>query len=239
MLKPLLKRAFHTIGYDVRRYDPAMTESARFMAALKARNVNLVFDVGANIGQFGLSLREMGYKGRIVSFEPLQAAWNQLSLASQDDPMWEVAERAAVGGEDGEIEINVAGNSVSSSILKMQEAHVRAAPASAYVGKEKLPIRRLDTIGSRYLHPDSILFLKIDTQGYEAQVLKGASHLLEKAVGVHLELSFIPLYDGQCMYDELIGQLKALGFEMWDIMPNFLDTQSGRLLQADATFFQR
>ena len=143
--------------------------------------------MGANIGQFGRSLRDLGYEGRIVWFEPLHAAWNQLAEARRNDSLWEVADRAAIGNEDGEPEINVSGNSVSSSVLKMLKAHVRAAPAAAYVGTEKVPVRRLDTIGTDYLHDDSTLFIKIDTQGYEAQVLKGASDLLQKAVGLHLE----------------------------------------------------
>lgn len=238
MIKTLLKRGIRSFGFDLRRYDPATSEGARFIGALSAHKVNLVFDVGANIGQSGLSLRDLGYRGRIVSFEPLQAAWNQLAEARRKDSLWEVADRAAIGDEDGELEINVSGNSVSSSVLKMQKAHVNAAPAAAYIGREKVPIRRLDTIGTGYLHVDSILFIKIDTQGYEAQVLRGASDLLQKAVGLHLELSFIPLYEEQCTYDVLINQLKVLGFEMWDIVPNFIDAQSGRLLQADATFFR-
>lgn len=238
MIKTLLKRGIRSFGFDLRRYNPATSEGARFIGALSAHKVNLIFDVGANTGQFGRSLRDLGYKGRIVSFEPLDAAWNKLGEASQKDSLWEVAVRAAIGDEDGEVEINVSGNSVSSSVLRMQNAHVSAAPESVYIGTEKVPIRRLDTVGAGYLRADSTLFLKIDTQGYEAQVLRGASDLLQKVVGLHLELSFVPLYEEQCIYDALISQLKALGFEMWDIVPNFIDARSGRLLQADATFFR-
>ncbi len=239
MLKSIIKRSIHRLGFDLRRYNPATSDGARFMAALSSHNVNLVFDVGANEGQFGRGLRELGYTGRIVSFEPLLGPWNKLTEARRDDLKWEVAPRAAIGSEDGETEMHVAGNSVSSSVLKMLDAHVKAAPASAYVGTEQLPMRRLDAIGKAFVHPDSVLFIKIDTQGFESQVLKGAPQLLEKAVGVHLELSFVPLYEGQSKYDGLISQLEGMGFEMWDILPNFVDPESSRLLQADATFFRR
>jgi hypothetical protein len=134
--------------------------------------------------------------------------------------------------------MHVAGNSVSSSALKMLDAHLKAAPQSAYVRNEPVPLRRLDTIGADFVHPDSILFLKIDTQGFETQVLQGAPISLQKAVGLHVELSLLPLYDGQCLYDEMIARLKALGFDLWDILPGFTDPRSGRLLQADATFFR-
>jgi FkbM family methyltransferase len=238
VLKSVVKRTIRHLGFDLQRYSPSTSEGARFMATLSAHNVNLVFDIGANIGQFGRLLRDLGYSGRIVSFEPVSAAWNQLAETSRGDALWEVAARAAIGGEDGEIEMHVAGNSVSSSALNMLDAHVKAAPQSSYVRSERLPLRRLDTIGADFVRTDSILFLKIDTQGFEAQVLKGAPELLQRAVGLHMELSLIPLYEGQCIYDEMIGQLKALGFELWGVMPGFTDPQNGRLLQVDATFFR-
>lgn len=197
----------------------------------------MVFDVGANTGQFGQSLREAGFRGRIVSFEPLAAAREKLLAVSQKDNKWDVAPRAAIGNEDGEIEIHIAGNSVSSSVLDMLDAHANAAPGSRYVGSEKVPLRRLDSIALDYLHPDSVAFLKIDTQGYEDRVLQGASNLLKKTAGLQLELSFVPLYDGQRLYDEMVSQLKLLGFELWSMSPVFSDPQTGRLLQVDATFF--
>ena len=238
IIKGTIKFYLRHLGFDLRRYHPASSEDAQRMAMLTAHGVNLVFDVGANIGQFGRDLRYAGYSGRIVSFEPLTAARKQLLLDSNNDPLWEVAPQAAIGNEDGEIEIHVAGNSVSSSVLNMLEAHASAAPESAYVSTEKVPLRRLDTIATDYLHPDAVLFIKIDTQGYEDRVLQGASNLLEKAVGLQLELSFVSLYDGQCLYDEIVDQIKALGFDLWAVWPAFVDPQSGRILQADATFFR-
>ena len=238
-LKRLTKRFARYFGVDLRRYDPSTSETAQFMAMLSAHEINLLFDVGANAGQFGESLREAGYGGRIVSFEPLSAAREQLLSAGRNDPLWDIAPRAAIGSEDGEIEINVSENSVSSSVLNMLDTHTSAAPGSAYVGSEKVPLWRLDTIAPDYLTSDSVLFIKIDTQGYEDRVLQGATALLTRAIGLQLELSLVPLYDGQRLYDELISQLKELGFELWGMFPAFIDPTSGRLLQVDATFFRR
>jgi FkbM family methyltransferase len=238
MLKLFIKRFFRHLGIAVRRYQPSSSEDAQRMVMLAAHGVNLVFDVGANTGQFGRDMRYAGYKGRIVSFEPLSTVRKQLLVASRNDPLWKIAPQAAIGNEDGEIVIHVAGNSVSSSVLNMLDAHSSAEPESAYVSNEKVPLRRLDTIAIDYLQPDAVLFIKIDTQGYEDRVLQGASKLLEKAVGVQLELSFVPLYDGQRLYEEMVDQLRALGFEMWAMWPAFVDPRSGRILQADATFFR-
>jgi FkbM family methyltransferase len=238
-VKSLIHRALHCAGFDLIRYDAAHSEDARLRKMLLAHQVNLIFDIGANIGQFGRHLRQIGYEGRIVSFEPLSAAWAQLRRASASDGTWEVAPRCAIGSEDGEIEIHIAGNSYSSSALNMLDSHLNAAPDSKYVGIERTPLRCLNTIGPEYLHSDSILFIKIDTQGFEGPVLQGATELLKIAVGLHLELSLVPLYENQRLFDSLTSELQSLGFEMWNCVPCFHDPRSGRALQVDATFFRR
>jgi hypothetical protein len=84
-----------------------------------------------------------------------------------------------------------------------------------------------------------VLFLKIDTQGYEDRVLRGAETLLKRTRGLQLELSLVPLYAGQRQFDELLPELQAAGFELWNMTPAFVDPVHGRLLQIDATLFQR
>src|ERR1700683_2208237 len=101
MFKSIAKRAIRTAGFDLRRYVAPPPEYAGLIAMMRANGVNLVFDVGANIGQFALSLRDAGYDGRIVSFEPLSDAWEKLKEASRSDGLWEVAPRGAIGAEDG------------------------------------------------------------------------------------------------------------------------------------------
>jgi FkbM family methyltransferase len=241
MLKPLIKRALRSCGFDLRRYAPSSSEGARLMAMLRAQQINTIFDVGANEGQFGAMLREEGFHGRIISFEPLSSAWGKLNARAHADPLWEVAPRGAIGSKDGEIELHIAGNSASSSALDMLPAHLHltAAHESAYVGTERAPLRRLDTFVREYLREDSMVLIKVDTQGYESEVLKGAQELIDKAAGLHLELSLVPLYQGQVLYEEMIDMVKAAGFEMWAFTPGFMDPHTGRLLQADGTFFRR
>jgi FkbM family methyltransferase len=209
------------------------------MAMLRSNGIDVIFDVGANNGQFGQLLRSLGYRGRIVSFEPLGSVWERLAEARSNDSFWTVADRVALGSEDGEIEINVSKMTGSSSVLQMLKIHTEVAPGSEYVSKERVPLKRLDTVGPEYLRDDSRLFIKIDTQGFEAEVLKGATKLLDRTVGLLLELSFIPLYKDQSLYDEMINSVKTMGFDMWAISPGISDPRTGRLLQADATFFRR
>jgi FkbM family methyltransferase len=231
-------RVFRRFGLDVRFYRPDTAPAAQLMQILNQHGINLVLDVGANAGHFGRYLRDAGYRERIVSFEPLSTAWDTLSRESRRDPLWEVAPRMALGSRDEEAEINVSGNSVSSSILHMHPTHRDAAPESRFIGKEKVAVRRLDAVIAAYLRSDSVPFLKIDTQGYEDRVLEGAADIMARIAGIQLEVSFVPLYEGQRLFGHMVDWMNGRGFEMWALSPVLIDPQNGRMLQADATFFR-
>ena len=228
----------HRVGFELRRFSVEQSENARFISMLRTHNVNLIFDVGANAGQFGVLLREIGFDGKIVSFEPLSDARENLLNIRKNDPLWQIALQTAIGEENGEIEIQIAGNSQSSSVLDMLDTHVRAAPDSKYIGKEKVALRTLDSIAPDYMDSNSIAFIKIDTQGYETQVMNGAKKLMSQIVGLQVEISLVPLYKGQCLFDEMLKKLKNDGFELWSISTVFSDPNTGQLLQVDATFFR-
>src|SRR5947209_8326987 len=146
--RQLIKNLIRRFGYEVRRFDSRYSEGARLNSMLGAHAIDLVFDIGANVGQFGLTLREWGYRGRIVSFEPLSTARGKLQKVASRDSCWEVADRVAIGGSNGEVELHIAGNSVSSSILDMLDSHRSAAPESAYVAREPVEVRPLDSFAS-------------------------------------------------------------------------------------------
>ena len=234
----IIRRTFNRFGLDLHRYRPEQSGVGRLHHMLSAHAINVVFDVGANVGQFAKALRQAGYLHKIVSFEPLPAAHAELLRESQHDREWMIAPRAAIGDHDGEITIHVAGNSVSSSVLGMLESHVAAAPSSAYVNDETVPLHTLDSQVSTYLSGSDVSFLKIDTQGYEQYVLDGAPLLLDVVKGVQLELSLVPLYEGQRLFHSFLDDFKDRGFSIWSIEPGFSDPKRGRMLQVDVTFFR-
>lgn len=237
-MKSYFKSFFRVFGLEIHRYSVDKSDQARLMAMLKEHDINIVLDVGASVGLFGESLRRSGYKESIVAFEPLSDSYKKLLKRSGKDPLWHVAPRGAIGEENREIEINIAGNSSSSSILSMLDTHVKAAPHSKYIAKETVPMYTLDSIATKYMAPDSKLFIKIDTQGYEHLVLHGAKELLKQAVGLQLEISMAPLYEGQVLYYEMVEKLSALGFYLWGVSTVLIDPDSGRALQVDAVFFR-
>jgi FkbM family methyltransferase len=232
------KAAFHSAGFEVRRLRPDASPSHQLCVALRRFGIDLVLDVGANVGQFGAELRAYGYSKPIVSFEPLSVAHAALTERAAGDPSWSVHPRTAVGDVAGTVEINVSANLFSSSLLPMLHLHEDAAPQGSYVGKETVRVARLDEIATAYLENAANPFLKIDTQGFERHVLEGAEGILPRVRGVLCELSLVPLYEGQALWLEMLSYLEALGFTLWALQPGFTDPRDGRTLQVDAIWFR-
>jgi FkbM family methyltransferase len=239
VLKDLVRFAARGMGLELHRYIPSRSYSAQLHAMIIAHQIDLVFDVGANTGQFGRELRKhIGYQGTIVSFEPTAKAYQKLIANARGDEKWIIANRCAIGSTEGFVNINVSANSVSSSVLPMLNSHVDAAPSSRYVSTEKVPLYQLDALAPLWIDNSKSSMIKIDTQGFESEVLKGAIKTLSQAQGLQLELSIVPLYEGQKLMPELMAEIKEMGFSLWGMFPAFCDESNGRLLQVDATFFR-
>ena len=203
---------------------------------LGERGVDVVLDVGAARGGYAEELRQFGYTGRIVSFEPMAAAFADLRAAAADDPRWTTV-HSALGSAPGVETINVASNSDSSSLLPMAEEHRSAAPHVDYVGSEQVFVARLDDVADEHLRGASAPFLKIDTQGFEREVLTGGAQTLDRCVGLQLELSFVPMYAGGMLADEAISFAYDHGFRMVTFAQGFT-SPAGAMLQADGVFFR-
>jgi FkbM family methyltransferase len=221
----------HYLGFT--QHQPIDESTKRAVAVIKDEFVDLVIDVGANVGQYGLSLRKAGYRKRIVSFEPLPNAHEELTRVASGDADWQVFARCALGSHRGSAEMNVSANSYSSSLLGMTKTHIDAAPDSSYVGTVRTDVLPLDAIRTGLVNVGNRVFLKIDTQGYELEVLRGADKLLEQVQAVQVELSLCPLYEGQPLYREVLDYLEAKGFEIWCVLPGFEDKQTLRTLQIE------
>lgn len=236
--KRLIQSGIRRMGYHIGRITPSNCPTTQLLKGLEHFGVDLVFDVGANRGQFAAALLSAGFKGRIVSFEPLTDAHQALVEAAASCDRWIAHPRMAVGDADGELEFNVAGNSVSSSALPMLDSHTAAASGSAYVNQIKVPVVRLDSVAANYQQNRSPFLIKIDTQGFESRVLDGAPETLAQATGVLCELSLVPLYEGQQLWLDLIARLASAGFTLWSLQNGFTDQRNGRTLQVNATFFR-
>lgn len=228
--------AAQRVGLDFTRYPTANPDYQAFRAfTLPAPEV--ILDVGANEGQFARQCRKFGFTGEIVSFEPGSEAFERLAAHAGRDARWS-AHLIGLGDHAGELTLHVAANAgASSSLLPMLPTHEQAAPDALYVADEAVTVRRLDTWVADQGSTWQRIALKIDTQGYERQVLEGAGDLLREAVvSVQLELSLVPLYEGAWPWSEAIAWLDDHGFALAGLTPGFSDTASGRLLQFDGVF---
>lgn len=158
-----------------------------------------------------------------MSFEPLSAAHAVLCETAASRTSWTVAERSALGSNDGEVLINVSANSVSSSVLPMLDLHKQAAQGSGYVGTETVPVITLDAAAARHVEQNENVFVKIDTQGFEWEVIEGGTEVLARATGVLCEISLTPLYGNQKLMPAIVARLGELGLELWAVQPGFAD----------------
>lgn len=230
----MVKRVARRGGLELRRFNPANVLDAQRAALIRLHAIDLIVDGGANKGQWASLVRWGGYRDHIVSFEPLDDAYAELVARSARDPNWDVR-RVALDDHDGEAELHVAGNSASSSLLDMADAHVRAAPASAYVGAEAVAVRRLDGCE---LPAAQCLMLKLDVQGAELRALEGASGLLDSICMIELELSLRELYVGGPLWPEVAAWLEERGYKLVGVEPGLVDDESAELLQANAIFLR-
>ena len=226
------------IGVDVRRY-PSESVDYGLFRALQATHPDLVLDVGANRGQFAQELRNWGYTGRIISVEPVPAVFTELAAAAAPDANW-TAVHAAVSSSAGVVTIHVAGNGgASSSVLPMLESHRVAAPEANYVGSVDVDAVTLDSLISDRARPNDSIFLKLDVQGFESEVLAGLDQGWSRICGVRSELSLIPLYEGGVAWRDMVDLLSKRGFEMVEVAPGFRDPTTHQQLQFDAIFHRR
>ena len=235
--KLLVHGALRRFGYRLIPI-PLSSPDEGLRALLETEGIDLILDVGANIGQFAKHVLGLGYTGRIVSFEPQSAAHAALLETSRGNPRWQVAPRCCLGDREGEVEIHLSRNSISSSVLPISAEHTAISPEAGYVGSERVPLHRLDPLARDALAASRSALLKIDVQGYERQVLDGAPETLARARGLQVEMSLRAVYEGQMLFRPMLEWIAARGFEPARFSPAFIDPLTGRWLQVDVLFFR-
>jgi FkbM family methyltransferase len=213
-VRSLLRR----LGFEVTRY-PAGTRSGTQLAnVLRDLAPDLLVDVGAHLGEFGTRCRLLGYRGRIIAFDPALDPRGELAQRAGGDPLWTVLP-VAIGDISGEADFNVSTQPVLSSLL----------PASATGVAEYVGLRRTRSVRVRVARLDEILLelapnaerilLKSDTQGFDLHVLEGAAGVLDRIVAIHIELSLQAFYEGAPDYLEVLAWLRRRGFAPVDLDP--------------------
>lgn len=230
-LKQPIRAVLTRLGYELVRLQ---RPHSRFLQQLlQERGINLLLDVGANQGQYAIRMRALGYGDRLYSFEPGSEAFRLLSGHARGDPSWKVF-KYALGANDHTRPLHVSRDSVSSSLLRVAAPHIQAAPDSVIAHTESVTIHRLDSV----LHPQPTdrMWLKLDTQGSEADVLAGAAEALKRVEVVQSEISLLPCYEGQSEYQDIFDVLHSAGFRLVFVEPGTQMPDTGEMLQFDGIF---
>lgn len=231
-LRDLAKQAGRTVGLEVSSLGSSFTGLQRRLLG----EVDLVVDVGANTGQYAMLVRALGYRGSIVSFEPGREAFEVLARRAEADPRWEVR-RCALGARPGHSVLHLSANSTSSSMLPMRPEHAAAAPHSRVIGCEDVRVSTADEELAGIAATS--LWLKMDVQGAELDVLAGAGLTCTRARVVQSEMLLGRLYDRQADYLQLCAVLRDRGLHLHHIERGFQDKGSGLVLAADGLFVRK
>lgn len=224
------------LGFDLTPFTVKSNATARRKFLLNQYAIDTVLDVGASNGRYGFALREvMNYRGRIVSFEPMQAPFAELNARASNDSQW-TALNYALGESNEDSSINVAANSSSSSILGMLPAHEQAKPSSAYVKREQIQIRTLDSVFDEICGTARSIYMKLDTQGFEEAILRGAKHSLDRINTIQLEMSIVPLYEDTTLFAGMVELMQEKGYMLVGLESGFVDKKTGQLMQIDGIF---
>jgi FkbM family methyltransferase len=211
---------------------------ARRAALCACQRITLVLDVGANAGQYAGRLRAAGYAGRIVSFEPVAEPFEQLRRAAQKDPQW-CPMRIALGDREGPGSLQVSRTTLASSFLRMRPRHVQLLPESRVVRTEVVDVTTLDAVWDRVVETTDRVYLKLDVQGFELSVLRGATRSLGDIVLLEAELSLQALYYDAPSYDRVVGYLDEAGYRLVSLCEGPEDARTGEMLEFDGIFLNR
>jgi FkbM family methyltransferase len=208
------------------------------MHYIRQFQIDCVLDVGANEGQFAQEIRWLGYKHRIESFEPIPQIAVQLRKHSHSDALWNIHE-VALGAVEERKTIHLSENLPSSSFLELDDSLETGSVSLRTFGTAEVQVKKLDSLFPSLRQTSKHFYLKVDTQGFERQVIEGAIGCLNQFSIVQLELALIANYRGESVIEEMLLFMRNLGFDPWWIQDGFKNSRSLQLYQVDVFFVNR
>ena len=232
-MKKFIQSLLKSGGLELKKY----RHVPKPLAWVKEAQIATVLDCGANIGQFAMELREELPEAKIYSFEPIPAVFSALIKNMAGDAHFR-AFQTAIGEKDGSAEINVSPYAPSSSLLPETEVIKKSFPHTVGGKKETIQISRLDT-AVKNLSLQKPILLKLDVQGYEVKALEGAPETLKKVDFLLIETSFVEMYKGQPLFDDIYTLMKSQGFLYRGSVQIKKDPREGTVIFEDSLFIRK
>ncbi|MFN0263386.1 FkbM family methyltransferase [Tepidamorphus sp. 3E244] len=230
----MFRKIARACGYDAFRLERQARIETHLAALLPMLQVDVVVDAGANAGQFGQKLRALGYKGDIVSYEPLSAVFPELQEAAATDMRWHTRNKA-LGTQAGTATIRQSPDSTWSSLKGFSDyGKRRFTEQDRDAVAEQIEVARLDADLPELLGDDPRrVYLKMDTQGFDLEVFEGARGLMHEVVGLQAEVAFQNIYDGVPGYRQTLETFEEAGFAVTGMFPVKRDRKSLRMIEMD------
>lgn len=237
-MKKLIHRLLNKFGYQVHN----ISKEAKYLKIQKWNfltkiQIRTIIDVGANEGQFVSEILNIFPLAEIHSFEPLRDCYEKLVFSFRNNQKVHTY-NFALGEQDGEITFSKSSATGSSSLLKMGNLHKKLYPHTANLIEEKVKIKRLDDVLANLNLGDHTL-LKVDVQGAEDKVIKGAAKVLKNVGIIITEVSYAALYEGQPLFRDIIALLEQYDFIYIGNIEQFGNPITGAPLFADAVFVKK
>lgn len=238
-----VKQALRVVGHSLCRSDYLHKYCFGYHLAelFRRHGIQCVIDVGAHLGGYRDFLRnEAGFKGLILSFEPVERHIKILRAKARRDPKW-IIYGCALGAAVGTQRMNVMRQSVFSSFLTPDHSNVGDFSTLNLVERqEEVRVETLDSVLGKLKaeHSFGAAYLKIDTQGYDLQVIEGARKSLPEIVALQTEVAVRPLYHGSPVFTEVYPALVGMGFDLTGFYPVVRDSAM-RLVELDCVMVNR
>jgi FkbM family methyltransferase len=210
----LVKDVAQRLGIAISHYPPPGSLERHLRDFLSQLEINVVLDVGAFIGNYAKDLRNLGYRGRIISFEPVPNSYENLTKAMSNDSLWR-GEKYGLSDVNSEALINTHSKGNFNSLLTLREDAEQAYSLDPTL-RSQVPIqlRRLDAVLPELIEGIAAprIFMKMDTQGHDVSVVKGSAGVLGMILGIQSELPAVEIYDGMLSMPETLSYYASCSF---------------------------
>ena len=239
-MKNNIRSLINRFGYDVVRFGRNNNTFDDLLTNLfSLYDIRCVIDVGANAGQYGRFLRNLGFDGHIVSFEPVNNVFDKLREEAKGDPKWHCY-NLALGDKPEDKIINVYSSTVFSSFLEATDYAKGIWKSLEQNQEEVVSVVTLDdmVVEIEKITGCNRFYLKLDTQGYDQPAFRGARATMDKVAAMQTELSMIHVYDGMPDPLDILKEFTAPGFFVAGMYPINRD-ESLAVIEFDCVLVRR